>query len=111
MALVITMSSYIITIGDTPININVLSYSPSIPAEISKLPEDCFPADPGEISWEADTGNDGLDDYINSAPDIIEYIEEELVIAIEEERTNQREEAAEARADELRDSDFMELYF
>ena len=72
------MPNYKIDLKGTEVNIEVSNYSPPVPAILNRAPEDCSPAEPSEIDWIADTGNELLDDYINEDQDSHEDIEEKL---------------------------------
>jgi len=67
-----------VTIHGYDVEVFVISVTPLIPAKISGPPEDCYPEEGGEIEWEAVTGNDLLNDYINNDESCFESVEEQL---------------------------------
>ena len=78
------MSNYTVSVNGFNAVIKVLDYSPPVPAQLSGPPEDCYPAEDGEIVWVADTGNYMLDNYINNDESCFEEIDEQLEKQIQE---------------------------
>jgi len=67
---------------DFEVEVEIDSFSPAVPAVIHKLPEDCSPADPGEIEWHINTGNELLDHLITN--NFEEEIHEQIIINMHE---------------------------
>ena len=59
------MSNVTIKIGDFTLDVDVGIISMPIPERVNAMPEDCYPAEGGELEWEITKvegeNNDGLD--------------------------------------------------
>jgi len=61
----VSMSNVTIKIGDFTLDVDVGIISMPIPERVNAMPEDCYPAEGGELEWEITKvegeNNDGLD--------------------------------------------------
>lgn len=74
----------IVTIRNTSVGILVTGYAPAIVARTSGSYDDCDPADPGYVEWEANTGSTLLNYYIDNESAVIrDMIENQLIQILE----------------------------
>jgi len=86
------MSNVTIKIGDFTLDVDVGIISMPIPERVNAMPEDCYPAEGGELEWEITKvegeNNDGLDiDALVSATGSLSF-EADLWKALIEEYSN-----------------------
>ena len=87
------MKMYDIVINGFDAQVEIIDFSPPTEPITNLLPEDCDPGDPGELVWEASTGNDLLDNYIDNDEMIQDSVSEQLYDQLLQESKEAREEA------------------
>ena len=76
--------NYTITVQGSEVTFFVDYYNPGRPAKTWGAPEDCYPADPDELEWYADTGNELFNELIQDNYNLHDEIYEKLVESIHE---------------------------
>ena len=85
---------YDVNINGFDAKVSIIDFTPPTAPITNRLPEDCDPGDPGELSWQADTGDGLLDNHIDNDELIQDSVSEQLLEQLLQEAKEAKEEYA-----------------
>lgn len=97
---------YEISLYGFPAQILVKDYLPAESARASGPPGDCYPGINSDFDWQAETGNELLNHYIDTDLQEHKNIREQLVEAIHIAQKKLLEDKAAAQADQIKDQEY-----